>query len=573
MRSPIPALFLVLLLSGSTLPQSPLTGGRPSPPPVPYHPERVAVKLTPGTYLARSTDPTDPAALRRAGAALGGVRLTPLFPDPGPSSPDRRPIHGVLPAEPERVRQARRARFGLDRWFLLLLEEGDEVPSAVERLAASPLVERAEPDWTGTAAGPPPRPLRSAYLPDDPRFPEQWYLEQPSDADIDMTGGWAIVRDARSVPVAVLDTGSDPEHPDLRDVLLWAYGRDFVSGEGEPLDDRGHGTHVTGLLAARADDGTGIAGTAFRTAVIPIKVLDSQLSGYYTWWASGFVYAADLGARIVCLSAGGASDGDVLHDAVAYARDRGAAVFAAMMNENSDVPYYPAAYEETIAVGATDASDRRAAPFYWWNGSGEPPGSSFGPHIDLVAPGDSLVSTLPTYLGDPYGLNGGTSMAVPLAAGIAALMLAFQPDMTPAQVRSSLREGADDQVGDPGEDEPGFDIYHGAGRLNAASSLSLAAALPPAPSDATLLPRPNPSRGTVRFPLRMASAGPVTLRIFDVRGRWVSTVAEGNLLGAGRHELLWDGRDDGGKRVPSGIYVFEVRTPGNRRTGTFTIIR
>ena len=232
-----------------------------------------------------------------------------------------------------------------------------------------------------------------------------------------------------------------------------------------------------------------------------------------------------------------------------------------MMNYGDDLPRYPAFYEETIAVGATDRFDRRAAPFS--NGGSD--ASSYGAHIDLSAPGDGLIST---YYNGGYANGWGTSQATPLVSAVAALMLSLDPDMTPEQVRSILLATADDSVGRPGEDTPGFDIYHGWGRLNAEAALAATEGNSTIPSLSPVYPpRPNPSPGTVSFRYDLTSPGAVTLRIYDVRGRLVHTIIDRVARSIGQHIETWDGRDADGVRVPGGIYLYELNLNGRRITG------
>lgn len=527
--------------------------------------DRVLVRLRPDPLTARvQSGVFTPELAEQLTAALGGRSSIPLF---GNGQPDARqlariqvPIPGALPAESESIRGARLNRFGLDRWIVLYLPEGEGAEEALLRLEIHPLVEIVEPDYLGKAAGAV-KPAAFAYSPNDPLYDLQWYFEQPSDADIDMSDAWDIARAASDVPVAVLDSGVQLNHPDLRDALLLDWDWDYVNNDPYPSDDAGHGTHVTGLIAATGDNGEGIAGTAFRATIIPLKVLDDDLYGYYSDWSRAFRYAADLGVRIINLSAGGSTTSSALHSAIQYAYDRGVVICTAMMNFGDETPRYPAAYEETIAVGATDRNDQRADPF----SIGENTSSSFGEHIDLIAPGDLLIST---YFNGDYTSGSGTSQATPLVSGVAALMISLNTDLEPEGVRSILRITTDDQVGRPSEDTPGFDIYHGAGRLNAGSALADVAAAVTIPTtfDAPP-PRPNPSYGPVRFPIDLSETEIVTLRIFDTRGRLIRILLDAVSMPAGHHLESWYGADSNGQKVPSGIYIYELIVGSHRVTG------
>ncbi len=556
------ALLLYTLLSfssGSVLSQDqPVTTGLQD-----YAPGRVVVHLGPSPLAARVQQEQFTSELGETIASqLAVASARPLFPLNGPAVVQLQRIRSsnalLLPAESEDAIRIRRSRFGLDRWIVLELAGGETVTGAINRLRGHLLVEIVEPDYRGRGAG-----VRTTdnslpgFTPNDPRFSDQWYLDNIDDADIDMPEAWDIQRSASAVPVAVLDTGADLDHPDLAAALL--PGWDFVNDDSNPEDDEGHGSNVAGLIGATGGNGLGIAGVAFETLIVPVKVLDQNQFGYYSWWASGFYYAANLGVRVINLSAGGENHSEALNAAVLYAYDRGIVICVAMMNENSDVPYYPAAYSETVAVGATDRQDQRADPFTWGKGS------SYGDHIDLVAPGNGLIST---FLNGSYARYAGTSQSAPLVSGVAALMIQIDVTLTPREIVTILQQTADDQVGRPAEDIAGFDIYHGYGRLNALSALTVVSTGTVTPDVfASYLPRPNPSSGPVRFVYDLMEPAAVTLRIFDVRGRLVATVLEGVSRSAGRHVETWFGISLDGNQVPSGVYLYELVAGYNRATG------
>lgn len=205
---------------------------------------------------------------------------------------------------------------------------------------------------------------------------------------------------------------------------------------------------------------------------MPLKVLNSSNSGSYAAMANSLYYAVDNGAKVVSMSIGGSSTSSLLANAISYMKTNNVLLVACMMNNNDEVANYPAAYstvyDNVIAVGSTDANDKRTQPFFWSSTSG----SSYGNHINVVAPGNYI-----------YGLGidsntsynsywGGTSQATPLVAGIASLILSKKPTLTPAQVRNILQSTAEDMKGLPSEDTAGFDKYHGWGRINAYAALN-----------------------------------------------------------------------------------------------------
>jgi subtilisin family serine protease len=280
-----------------------------------------------------------------------------------------------------------------------------------------------------------------SYIPDDPRYPEQWHL--PS---ISAPQAWDITTGSANVTIAVIDTGVDYNHQDLKDKCVAGYN--FVDRNRDPMDDHGHGTHVAGIAAASGDNSTGVAGVDWEARIMPIKVLDAQGSGYDSDVAAAIRYAADNGARIINMSLGGASYSYTLAEAANYAYNKGVTMVAASGNNGSNVSY-PAACEHVIAVGALESDDTLA---YF---------SNRGSALDLTAPGVSILSTVP----GGYGKMSGTSMASPVVAGCASLVLAAHPEYGPSQVERALKDGATD-LG-----SPGFDTNYGHGKVNASAAL------------------------------------------------------------------------------------------------------
>lgn len=262
-------------------------------------------------------------------------------------------------------------------------------------------------------------------------------------------------KNATNITVAVVDSGIDTRHPDLKHAI--AEYRNFLRGSDK--DFVGHGTHVSGIIAATAGNGLGISGVC-GGKILALKALprDGQefdAAGYYR--ALRYVIGK---AQVLNLSLGGEKDPaeiDILRDVIAA----GVVVIAAMGNEydEGNPTEYPAAIAEVCAVGATDELDKRAGF------------SNTGRHIDLVAPGVGILSTTPTfrYDGDgelEYDSWDGTSMATPHVAGVAALILAKSPGLTPAQVIRTLTSSADRVAGA----KKGSAAY-GAGRLNCEKAL------------------------------------------------------------------------------------------------------
>lgn len=215
-------------------------------------------------------------------------------------------------------------------------------------LAASPAVEYAESDVLLQILD---------TVPNDSRWSEQWGARK-----VAAPRAWDTARGSGSVVVAVLDTGVELGHPDLRGAA-WVPGYDFVNGDSDPADDQGHGTAVAGVAAATTNNGVGVAGICWTCSLMAVKVLDANGSGSTSTIARGIVWATDHGADVINLSLGGPGSTQTLADAVAYAASKGVTLVAAAGNNGTSSPFYPAAYSAVISVGATDGSDRR----YSWS--------------------------------------------------------------------------------------------------------------------------------------------------------------------------------------------------------------
>ena len=182
--------------------------------------------------------------------------------------------------------------------------------------------------------------------------------------------------------------------------------------------------------------------------------------------ANSIYYAVDRGVKVISMSIGGTGNSLTLQNAVQYAITNNVVFVACMMNFNNNTIYYPAGYASTmdvIAVGSTDSDDDRTAPFFWSTTSG----SNYGNHITVVAPGNYIYGLSSSSDTNYNSYWGGTSQATPLVAGIASLLLSRNSNLTPLQVKNILKSTAQDQVGLPAEDLPGFDVFMGWGRVNA----------------------------------------------------------------------------------------------------------
>ena len=262
---------------------------------------------------------------------------------------------------------------------------------------------------------------------------------------------WAAGYTGQGITVAVVDTGVDLDHPDLVTNLFVnpgeiagngidddgngyiddVSGYDFADNDNNANDVGGHGTHVAGTIAA-ANNGFGATGIAPDATILPVRVLGANGSGSTLDVAAGIRYAADLGADIINLSLGGGYS-RAIDAAIEYAKSLGSLIVAAAGNESSSVPGYPARFSASdnnvISVGAFSSSSRLA-------GFSNDVGTSGAVQVD--APGVGIYST---YVGGRYASLSGTSMASPHVAGLAALTLSANPNLTSPELRSLLSEG------------------------------------------------------------------------------------------------------------------------------------
>jgi serine protease len=400
---------------------------------------------------------------------------------------------GVIPASANggELKEFRQSEIGKAKWVpdeILVRFKGDaehfrvikvpegQVPEKIKEYLKRPDVDYAEPNYYAFAL----------WGPNDPYYRYQWDLDNPVNGGIQMEEAWGLLgapgTPGKGVIVAIVDTGVAYENytkgtrryylaPDLANTVF-VPGYDFVEKDTHPNDDNSHGTHVAGTVAQSTNNGVGVAGVAFNTAIMPVKVLDRNGSGTYANVADGIRWATDHGANVINLSLGGASPSPTLEDAVKYAYDHGVTVIAAAGNDSSSQVSYPAAYDDyVIAVGATRYDETLA--YY----------SNYGASLDLVAPGGDLNVD---QNGDGYGdgvlqntfnpntkntsafgywFFQGTSMAAPHVSGVAALLLAHGNATTPDEVRTVLQETAED-LGATGRDDT-----YGWGLVNAYKAL------------------------------------------------------------------------------------------------------
>ncbi|MFI7386318.1 S8 family peptidase [Streptomyces sp. NPDC049813] len=290
----------------------------------------------------------------------------------------------------------------------------------------------------------------------DPMRDQQWALDT-----LKLPDAWHDAKGDDTV-IAVVDSGVDLDHPDLKDRLVRGY--DVVDGDRTPQDGYGHGTHVAGIAAADTDNGTGIAGGAPGAKIMPVRVLGQDGSGTNADITRGIVWAADHGADVINLSLGEGPllsnllQGGILNKAIQHAHDKGAVVVAAAGNDGAATQPYKVG-TPVLVVGASD-EDGHPAEF-----------SNFGAQNAVSAPGVGILSTLPTYTvaltkknDSGYGRLDGTSMAAPYVSAVAALL--HQRGMKPDEIMKTVRDTATD---------PGGQQRLGLGVVNAKAALDSAA--------------------------------------------------------------------------------------------------
>jgi len=278
--------------------------------------------------------------------------------------------------------------------------------------------------------------VRLAHTPDDPRFRNQWGLRKTG-----FENAWDITRGSGS-KIAIVDTGMAVGHEDLGGKV--ALARDFVNDDRTVRDLSGHGTHVSGIAAARMDNERGIAGGCPDCDLLVAKVFDGKGTGTVARVAEAIVWSADHGADVINLSLSHPKSSTLDEDAVDYAEREGAVVVAAAGNGDTSSRAYPAAYPGVIAVAATNSDDRRASF------------SNYGVWVDVAAPGVSVLSTVPD---GGYASWKGTSMAAPHVSALAGLLAAQ------GHGRNAIKSRILDTAVDLGRD--GRDPYYGEGRMSA----------------------------------------------------------------------------------------------------------
>jgi hypothetical protein len=315
----------------------------------------------------------------------------------------------------------------------------------VQALAADPSVAFAELDRLVKPG---------SVTPNDPKYPSAWHL-----ATMQLPSAWDNSY-GNGVTVAVLDTGVDATHPDLAGKLV--PGWNLNDNNSDTSDVHGHGTWVTGVVAAASNNGIGVTSIAWNSKVMPLRISMPDGMAYLSTIANGLYWAADHGAHIANVSYDALTGSSTIQSAAQYMRNKGGLVVVAA--GNSGVQQSISNTPTMITVSATTSSDALAS----W--------SSYGSYVDVSAPGSGIWTTSK---GGGYSAVNGTSFASPATAAVLALMKAANPGLSNTQLEEKLLSTTVD-LG-----TPGYDIYFGAGRVNAAAAVAMAQQTLTPPPDTT----------------------------------------------------------------------------------------
>lgn len=346
----------------------------------------------------------------------------------------------------------------LQRTYQLSFSDYAQVDQIIAELRASGKVEYAERVPL----------VRTTLTPNDPSYSGQWHLSV-----INAATAWNYFSTGSTIKIAIVDDALERTHPDLSGNLWTNPGEianngvdddgngyiDDINGydvsdndnnPNPPSSSYSHGTHVAGCASASTNNNTGVAAIGYSCKLIAVKSTNSSSSitdGY-----PGIVYAVAAGADVINMSWGGAGSSQTAQNIITWASQQGVVLIAAAGNSNVNTQFYPAAYTECIAVAATSSNDAKASF------------SNYGSWIDIASPGNNIYST---YYNATYANNSGTSMASPIVAGLAGLMLSLNPSLTPADIRNCLTSTADNIDAQ----NPSYIGQLGAGRINAAAAM------------------------------------------------------------------------------------------------------
>ncbi|MFS0765106.1 S8 family serine peptidase [Peribacillus phoenicis] len=325
------------------------------------------------------------------------------------------------------------------------VSKGETTDALIEELEEQKNVEYAEPNYL----------FKKMESPNDPAYIDQWHHKK-----LGTNAAWTKSMGSKELIVAIIDDGIDRNHEDLKGRIVNAY--DTIRNRKHIVPKGEHGTHIAGIIAGSANNGIGGTGVAPNVKLMPINVFDGEYADTADI-IEAIHYAVQQKANIINMSLGDTSYSEALNKAVQEAYKKGVLIVAAAGNEGdmgkNVQRVYPAAFSHVISVAATDSRDKR--PGY----------SNYHSTVDIAAPGDDILSTLPY---GKYGWMSGTSMATPMVAGVAALIWSHEPKLNTTEVEYRLYDSALD-LGAKGKD-----IYYGNGRVNAKKALEMKTLTKPA---------------------------------------------------------------------------------------------
>ncbi len=364
-----------------------------------------------------------------------------------------------------------------------------------------------------------PRMQQFYFEPSDPSFSLQWHLDRIIAPD-----AWDTAQGDSSFVVAIVDSGVDYMHDDLKDNLAYNYddpingldddndgyidnyyGWDFGSNDHDPMVDGtnflAHGSSICGVAAASTNNAIGVASPAFNCRYLPVKITNSE--GYLIDTNAGILYGAQMGAQVINCSFGSIEFSQAEADVIQYVTDSmDVLVIASAGNEGLNTDVYPAALDNVIGVCALDENDQKTAI------------SNYSENIDIAAPGASIYGP---YVQNQYGSNSGTSVAAAIVSGSAILLRSHFPTENAAQIKARLLNSTDDIY--PFNQD--YQNLLGTGRLNLASALAYELEINNTESAKILgiSVFPNPTSGQFHLTFQSHSSIEYQLSVFDVLGK------------------------------------------------------
>ena len=421
------------------------------------------------------------------------------------------------------------------------------------------------------------------YTADDTNQPYMKTAEYHWGQDyIHLSAAWATVGTPTYSPiVAILDSGIDLTHPDLS-ANIWVNpgetkdnrdddgngyiddvnGYNFVDNNAGCTDDYGHGTMIAGIIGAVKGNNQGLSGICPTVRMMSVKVLDHQGEGKADNVIKGIFYAVANGADIINISFAQEKPSPVLETALEYAYRKGIVIIAAAGNYGVSTPYYPAYSKYTISVAAMNTNGYISSM------------SNYGDYIDVLAPGIDIYSTYPG--SDPtklYAVKDGTSLAAGFVSGVAALVKAYKPELKNNDIIHIILNGTSNSE----KFVQGEKGIYGYGTLDAAKAVSMAASYNYSSQISKTYAYPNPfvlSKHKLVKILGIPTDESSSVEIFDVSGRRVRTLDDHySEIDSAAGTALWDGKNDYGQLVGSGVYFYYIKSNQSGQKGTITVVR